>query len=151
VIVEEEDPDLPTMKIQNRSNIAIVYQQVGNQQQREIDIVDADSSQAFSWTDHQGLHQLKIEFYNRRKYDEQADLLCPVIDGQTLQSINVSLDELNLPQQEITFSNKQSIFYTVTTNGYTKILKFSQRSISHNDTTLVLVPEPEIKVELIIP
>jgi hypothetical protein len=40
--VEEEDQELPTMKIENLcETISIVYSQVGNQDDREIDIVDA--------------------------------------------------------------------------------------------------------------
>jgi hypothetical protein len=41
VIVEQEDPKLPAMKVENLcDNISIAFQQVGNQIQTEIDICD---------------------------------------------------------------------------------------------------------------
>ena len=45
IIIEEEEEELPTMKIENKcSNISLVYQQAENTAAKEIDICDPRES-----------------------------------------------------------------------------------------------------------
>ena len=94
--------------------------------------MDPNCSQGFAWTDNYGQKLIKAEFFTA--IDQHR--LFPIVSGQKQDFLLVSLDELNKEPKQITFAledlNKQShekIVYQVTTNGYTKILKFEQRSL----------------------
>jgi len=57
------------MSIENKcSTIAIAYQQHGNTDQNQIDIIDANQAQTFTWSDHYGIKELRVEFYLGAKY-----------------------------------------------------------------------------------
>jgi len=64
ILIEEEDIELPTMKIENKcSDISLIFQQVENKQAKEIDICDPRQSQTISWSDPKGAFQLQMAFY----------------------------------------------------------------------------------------
>lgn len=45
IFIEEEDEEMPSMRIENKcTNISLVFQQVGNQFETEIDICDPEES-----------------------------------------------------------------------------------------------------------
>lgn len=49
------------MRIENKcSNVSIVFQQLGNKAEEEIDVCDPKEAQAFAWSDPQGSKTLKI-------------------------------------------------------------------------------------------
>jgi len=81
VIIEEEDPELPNMLIENLcSNTSIICQQVGNSNLSEVDVIDPRSSEPFSWTDHRGLKQLQIKFFEGA-FHELASVRHPIENG----------------------------------------------------------------------
>jgi hypothetical protein len=55
---------------------------------------------------------------------------CPMENGVKLNFKDVVWDEINFEKREIFFTNnlestnQERVFYSVTTNGYTKILRF---------------------------
>ena len=50
--MEEEEEELPDMRIENKcDNICIVYQQEGNKKQEEVDLLERKESQSFAWSD----------------------------------------------------------------------------------------------------
>ena len=56
IFVEEEDEDLPTMRVENSlEGISLVLQQAGNTMAQEVDICDQDESVAFTWSDPKGI------------------------------------------------------------------------------------------------
>ena len=67
MIVEEEEEELPDMRIENKcSNISIVYQQAGNRSGEEVDLCEPKESQAFAWSDPKGRKVLELQLFRGR-------------------------------------------------------------------------------------
>ena len=120
IIVEEEEEELPAMKIENRcSNISLVYQQAENKIAKEIDICDPRESSAFTWTNPKGEKRLEIEIYdgeykftkeitdphgsfaNSSQPQPTNTLLRPLINNVPQDRIIVALDEFTTEKEQI--------------------------------------------------
>jgi hypothetical protein len=104
IIVEEEEPELATMQIDNRcEHYGFVYQQAGNTSRADVDVCDAMTSQAFTWTNPEGKRELLVQIYeNNFKFkDGSNQKLKPEIDRKLYDHLVVSMDELNKRTEKI--------------------------------------------------
>jgi len=132
VIIEDENPKQPTYRIENYSKqFSLKYHQV--EQSKYTEVLSLNQMASFAWEDPQGIHELEVEFLSGDVDENNAKAIPNVSRRFPLDQLNVK-EVIALP---VSRHMTLMVYVSTFTNGYTKVIRFSDKqtsqSMSHLD------------------
>ena len=125
IIVEEEKEAQSTYRVENLSTRFDVSLWQKNLQDRGLNYVKKDSQISFAWADYYQDLEVQLNIYQGNPMTSSFKKVCEPERTYKLDQLN-ERDEIKIPLNDF---ETASLFVYTFTNGYTKILRFSD-----NDT-----------------